>query len=192
MWAHYLSAYAYALFVQVHIMLVHEAWDADSDQSTHQETSRPKQSWLWDALPREGGAAVAVYTLATLLSYGAVYTARRYIVSYSFFEQWNENEMEDVNFYIVAPHWYFRPHMGLLTVCAQHYEGLFWLASFYVLLSLMPQLHQWINRLRYVRPQADAQPLKYAPAQYLLALGFALSLLYVGSSLPCGRFYYEG
>lgn len=47
------------------------------------------------------------------------------VVNFSFFEQWSEAEVEDINFFIVAPHWYFRAHMGLLTVCAQHYEGLF-------------------------------------------------------------------
>lgn len=46
------------------------------------------------------------------------------VVNFTFFEQWSESEMEDINFFAVAPHWYFRAHMGLLTVCAQHYEGL--------------------------------------------------------------------
>jgi len=26
------------------------------------------------------------------------------VVNYSFFEQWSETEMEDINFFIVAPH----------------------------------------------------------------------------------------
>lgn len=30
--------------------------------------------------------------------------------------------------------------MGLLTVCAKHYEGLFWLAMFYVVLTCQPSL----------------------------------------------------
>lgn len=47
------------------------------------------------------------------------------ILNFSFFEQWSEAEFEDMNFFIVGPHWYFRPHMGLLTICAKHYEGLF-------------------------------------------------------------------
>jgi len=59
-------------------------------------------------------------------------------VNYTFFEQWAEAEMEDVNFFIVGPHWYFRPHMGLLTICAQHYEGLFWLGFYYLTLALLP------------------------------------------------------
>lgn len=30
--------------------------------------------------------------------------------------------------------------MGLLTVCAEHYEGLFWLIAFYALLASLPTL----------------------------------------------------
>lgn len=26
------------------------------------------------------------------------------VISYGFFEQWSEAEMEDINFYVVAPH----------------------------------------------------------------------------------------
>src|SRR4051812_44169655 len=53
--------------------------------------------------------------------------------------------MEEINFFIVAPHWYFRAHMGLLTVCAQHYEGLAWLISFYALLCYLPLVHRAWN-----------------------------------------------
>ena len=64
--------------------------------------------------------------------------AQKRTVDFGFFEQWAEVELEDMNFFIVGPHWYFRPHMGLLTICAQHYEGLFWLGAYYVVLALMP------------------------------------------------------
>ncbi len=65
-----------------------------------------------------------------------------HVVNYGFFEQWSETEMEEVNFFIVAPHWYFRPHMGLLTVCAHHYEGLAWFVAFYLLLCYTPHLYR--------------------------------------------------
>jgi hypothetical protein len=78
------------------------------------------------------------------------------VVNYTFFEQWSETEMEEINFFIVAPHWYFRPHMGLLTVCAQHYEGLFWLVSFYLLLALLPTLFRLFNGTKGGFLRADA------------------------------------
>lgn len=108
-----------------------------------------------------------------------------------FFEQWSEAEVEDINFFIVGPHWYFRPHMGLLTVCAQHYEGLFWLGAFYGLLTFMPHLYRFFNGSRSWVVSAEARALRYAPLQQFFFVAFIASLLYVGGTLPCGRFYYE-
>jgi len=81
--------------------------------------------------------------------------------------------------------------MGLLTVCAQHYEGLFWLAFFYVLLNLMPQTYRWFNENAYRAQKGESTALRYAPGQYVFALIFGASLYYSGSILPCGRFYYD-
>jgi len=116
-----------------------------------------------------------------------------YVANYSFFEQWTEAEMEDINFFIVAPHWYFRPHMGLLTVCAQHYEGLFWLVSFYVLLNLMPHLYRFFNGNKEAHGVlVEGTSLRYSPIQQALFVVFLMSIIYVDGTLPCGRFYYEG
>jgi len=114
------------------------------------------------------------------------------VVNYNFFEQWSETEMEEVNFFIVAPHWYFRPHMGLLTVCAHHYEGLAWLAGFYGLLCYTPHLYRvWNRRSRSTGPVAEPIAMRQSAVQELLYAGFFASILYVGGTLPCGRFYYE-
>jgi len=78
---------------------------------------------------RENLFGVSLYGFFFLQFANDMYPAP-YVVSFTFFEQWSEAEVEDINFFIVGPHWYFRPHMGLLTVCAQHYEGLFWLGAF--------------------------------------------------------------
>jgi hypothetical protein len=81
--------------------------------------------------------------------------------------------------------------MGLLTVCAQHYEGLFWLGAFYGLLTFMPHLYRFFNGSRSWVVSAEARALRYAPIQQFLFVAFIASLLYVGGTLPCGRFYYE-
>jgi hypothetical protein len=100
--------------------------------------------------------------------------------------------MEDINFFIVAPHWYFRPHMGLLTVCAQHYEGLFWMGSFYFLLNSMPHLYRIFNQNKEAHTaHTEGTSLRHSPLQQGLFLMFLMSLVYVGGTLPSGRFYYE-
>lgn len=40
----------------------------------------------------------------TALLFALWYHPDRYVVNYTFFEQWTETEMEDINFFIVAPH----------------------------------------------------------------------------------------
>jgi len=100
--------------------------------------------------------------------------------------------MEEINFFIVAPHWYFRPHMGLLTVCAHHYEGLAWLVGFYVLLCYTPHLYRFWNKTP--RPngvKAETAPTRHSVLQEMLYVGLFSSMLYLGGTLPCGRFYYE-
>ena len=188
--AHYISAYLYTFFVQLHVMYIHEMWDADSDHSAHLESSSPKLSWLWDALMRENLLAYTTYCFFFLQFLADLFPVP-YVVSFMFFEQWSEAEVEDINFFIVGPHWYFRPHMGLLTVCAQHYEGLFWLGAFYGLLTFMPHLYRLIGGFVTTSAVAEPRALRYAPAQQAFFAAFIASLLYVGGTLPCGRFYYE-
>jgi len=77
--------------------------------------------------------------------------------------------------------------MGLLTVCAQHYEGLAWLGAFYALLCYTPHLYRLCNP----HGRGESTPLRHSPLQETLFVGFVSSMLYVGGTLPCGRFYYE-
>lgn len=81
--------------------------------------------------------------------------------------------------------------MGLLTVCAQHYEGLFWLVAFYPLLALMPL---WARCLGG-KPElalSDVIPMRESRLQQLFFIALLAALVYVGGTLPCGRFFYEG
>lgn len=46
MLAHYICAYYYTYLLQLHVMFIHEAWDADSNLSAPQDSQTPKLSWL--------------------------------------------------------------------------------------------------------------------------------------------------
>jgi len=59
--AHYVIAYYYTYLVQLHLMYIHEMWDADANQSAHQDTTSPKYTWLWDALKKEVMTMFALY-----------------------------------------------------------------------------------------------------------------------------------
>lgn len=189
--AHYVVAWYYTYLVQLHVMFIHEAWDADSNVSSQQDSTTPKQSWIWDALKKEALLMFALYAVVMSLFTALGHPDAR-VVNYNFFEQWSEAEMEEINFFIVAPHWYFRAHMGLLTVCAQHYEGLFWLVSFYVLLAMLPAFSRAFNPGKSGRPAGDPAPVRHSMAQTVAYVAFVASITYVAGTLPCGRFYYEG
>ena len=188
--AHYIVAWYYVYLVQIHVVFIHEAWDPDSGTSAPQDSASPKLSWVWDALQREAALMVALYVgFMTYFTYTGHPDPR--VINFNFFEQWSEAEMEEINFFAVAPHWYFRAHMGLLTVCAQHYEGLFWLAGFYPLLALLPL---WARLLGGIPDLglSDVIPMRESLVQKSLFIFLVSSILYVGGTLPCGRFFYEG
>lgn len=81
--------------------------------------------------------------------------------------------------------------MGLLTICAQHYEGLAWLVAFYLLLNLMPHLSRLFNSNKNAALRAEPSFTRGSLAQHGAFVAFVASILYVGGTLPCGRFYYE-
>jgi ubiquinol-cytochrome c reductase cytochrome b/c1 subunit len=188
--AHYLISLYYTYLLQLHVMYIHESWDAESAQSSQQDYILPKMSWLWDSLPKE---AATMFTAYTVLMTWFIYLAYPDLctVNYTFFEQWSEAEVEELNFFIVAPHWYFRPHMGLLTVCAQHYEGLFWFAAYYLLLCFLPAIYRLINSDKFGALRGDYIPMRQSRLQQTAYIIFLGSMLYCGGTLPCGRFYYE-
>lgn len=44
--AHYVCAWYYTYLLQLHVMFIHEAWDADSNLSAPQDGHTPKMAWL--------------------------------------------------------------------------------------------------------------------------------------------------
>jgi quinol-cytochrome oxidoreductase complex cytochrome b subunit len=190
--AHYILAWYYTYLVQSHVLHIHETWDLDSGTSAPQDNGTPKLSWGLDAAQRECLMMGALYI--SLMSY---FTRERHLTSlaidYSFFEHWSDFESEDANYFIVGPHWYFRPHMGLLTICAEHYEGLFWLAVYYVLLALLPYVSRFARPIKSWGTTApDSTPMRKSSTQQGAFVVFAGSMFYVCGTLPCARFYYEG
>lgn len=188
--AHYVCAWYYTYLIQLHVMFIHEAWDADSNLSAPQDGQTPKLSWLWDSLKKEVLSMFTLYVVLMTWFVGLSYPDAQ-TVNYTFFEQWSETEVEEINFFLVAPHWYFRPHMGLLTICAAHYEGLAWLVSFYVLLNLMPHLSRLFNANKSAVVKAETGFTRGSLVQQGAFVALVGSVLYAGGTLPCGRFYYE-
>lgn len=62
-------------------------------------------------------------------------------ISYELFMWGDIGIMNDIRFYSVAPHWYFRPYMAWLLACPYHKTGLFGLVFFLGALYFQPNLH---------------------------------------------------
>lgn len=190
--AHYILAWYYVYLVQTHVMYIHELWESDSNKGATQDGSTPKASWFVDALTKESSLTMFIYVLSMVINILWNYPDMK-ILNFSFFEQWSETEFEDMNFFIVGPHWYFRPHMGLLTICAKHYEGLFWLVMYYAILAYMPMLSFFFkpSNKTLIEFKNENRPMIESYIQLFFFISFIASMLYVGGTLPCARFYYE-
>lgn len=119
---HYFSPWYYLYLIKLHVMFCHESWDSDSSESTYEDRSATFISWFYDAFLKEFQDASYWAHFAYL--YFWYHHSNVVQVAFYYFEHWNIVMAPDPNFFIVAPHWYFRPLMGLLVVSPSHYEGL--------------------------------------------------------------------
>lgn len=183
---HYFSPWYYLYLIQLHVLFCHESWDSDSGENIYEDKSSTYISWFYDAFLKE--LQDAWYYVLCLFSFFFFHHIKPYTVNYFFFEHWNIAELDDINFYGVAPHWYFRPLMGLLVISPTHYEGLMWMGLFFALLAFIPVIYNWYHPTPLNYPIIPMQNSRLQSAFFIL---FILSIACSASMLPCGRYYYE-
>lgn len=183
---HYFTPWYYLYLIQLHVLFCHESWDSDSGEATYEDKSGSYISWFYDAFLKE--MQDAWYWVTLTFIYFFYHHFATPTVNYTFFERWNISELDEIRFYGVAPHWYFRPLMGILVISPTHYEGLMWLALFFVLLTFLPVLNHLYNSNR---KHIVTIPMQHSLLQTFLFIIFVLSLYCTASMLPCGRYYYE-
>jgi quinol-cytochrome oxidoreductase complex cytochrome b subunit len=183
---HYFTPWYYLYLVKLHVLFCHESWDADSGENTYEDKSGSYISWFYDALLKE--IQDAWYWVIIVYIYFYSHALIKSAVKYSFFERWNIVENDDIRFYGVAPHWYFRPLMGLLVISPTHYEGLMWMGLFFILLAYIPVIYNWYNTFDEHLPVV---PMQNSILQTTFFFLFLMSMFTVASMLPCGRYYYE-
>jgi hypothetical protein len=183
---HYFSPWYYLYLIQLHVFFCHESWDTDSGETTYEDKSTSYVSWFYDAILKE--IQDAWYWALVAFSYYFMHHFNGFTVNYFFFERWNIAELDEIRYYGVAPHWYMRPLMGVLVITPTHYEGLFWVVLYFVLLAVLPIVYNFYNTYHKYIPIAAMQN---SALQTLFFLIFMLSLYCVASILPAGRYYYE-
>lgn len=187
---HYYLAFYFLFLVQLHIMFIHERWEDKSINSISINGNFINISWFFDALKKEIFESSLLYFIIFFF-FCFNYFFDKKAINYNFFEQWSESECEDINYYHVAPHWYFRPHMGLLIVCASHYEGLFWLIMFYILLGFLPAINNLYFSINNSEKQNFSISVSISLIQKFFFFIFLISVCYIASILPFGRFFYD-
>jgi len=182
---HYFTPWYYLYLVKLHVLFCHESWDSDSGENVYEDKSGTYISWFYDAFLKE--IQDAWYWTLFVFVYFWLHHFNPSTVNYFFFERWNISELDEIRFYGVAPHWYFRPLMGLLVVSPSHYEGLMWMGLWFVLLAALPIIYNFYNVNSQYLPIIPMQSSLLQTSCFIL---FMLSMYCTVSMLPCGRYYY--
>ena len=183
---HYLTPWYYLYLIKLHIIFCHEGWDSDSDKNTYEDKSNSWISWFYDAFIKEIQDSWNIVIF--FFTYFFFHHYDLDSVVYMFFERWNISELDEIRFYGVAPHWYFRPLMGLLTIAPTHFEGIMWLGLFFILLTFTPVVYNVYNSKNKNIPVV---PMRDSYLQTFSFIVFMFSLFTTASMLPCGRYYYD-
>lgn len=183
---HYFTPWYYLYLVKLHVLFCHESWDTDSGENIFEDKTGTYVSWFYDAMLKE--FQDAWYWTTLVFSYFIEHHFTPATVNYFFFERWNISELEEIRFYGVAPHWYFKPLMGMLVVAPSHYEGLMWLALWFVLLAILPMTYNFYNANN---SYLSIIPMQSSLLQTVCFMLFMFSVYCVSSMLPCGRYYYD-
>ena len=186
MFFHYLTPWYYLYLVQMHVLFCHESWDSDSGEVSYEDKTGDYVGWKVDNLHKEESEAWLL--ISCILIFAALHHMQPKTLSYSFFERWNASEVFEIDFYAVAPHWYFKPFMGLLTISPSHYEGLLWAGLYFFGIACLPLTYNFYNGTEgYLSSTASKNSFCFSACFYL----FCWSLFYTASVLPVGRYYYE-
>jgi quinol-cytochrome oxidoreductase complex cytochrome b subunit len=186
---HYISAFYMFYIALLHGIDLHYDW---KNETTY-DGVETELVWWDEALSNELGTFFELILLFIIICF-FLYPEPE-AVSYELFMWGDIGIMNDVRFYGVAPHWYFRPFMAWLIACPNHITGVIGLFLFFLILFYQPTLHglnQEKIQINLKHTQTNAQVFNNLEIsllyQYCYA-SFILALLYTSSFLPYGRFY---
>jgi quinol-cytochrome oxidoreductase complex cytochrome b subunit len=144
-YGHYLIAFFMAYLGLLHGIDMHYDWknEASFDGLT------TEMAWWDEALSNELNSTIFVLVVISLICiYLYPYPEA---LSYEIFMWGDIGFINDIRFYGVAPHWYFRPLMAWLLVCPFHKLGIAGLVFFFVVLFYQPNIHNDSENLNYTK-----------------------------------------
>lgn len=194
-YAHYISAFYLFFLGFLHAVDMHYDWKQD----VNFDGLDTELLWYDEALSNE---LSSMMDFMVVLFFTCLYLySEPEALSYEIFMWGDIGLINDVRFYGVAPHWYFRPFMAWLTVCPMHLEGIFGLLLFFFALyhqtSLSGTSHRDVEQVNIFANSTGNQKIvnrkhfstDISPLRQFLFYVFVMALLYTTSFLPAGRYY---
>lgn len=192
---HYITAFYLVFLAFTHSIDMHFDWKYETTCSGIDQ----ELVWFDEALANEIGSICDLY-LSLFFAFWSLYSSPE-ALTYEIFMWGDIGLVNDVRFYGIAPHWYFRPFMAWLTVCPMHVTGIFGIIFYFFSLYHQPSLrsprpHNVIKRRVFTGSNKGAYeyvltivPVEHYFTQYVLFYIFIMCLLYSTSFLPSGRYY---
>jgi len=143
---HYVIAFFLFYLGLMHGVDMHYDWKAKGMFSGIKQ----QLNWWDEALSNELGLLLDF--IVVLGCIGELLYSEPEALSYEIFMWGDIGIINDVRFYGVAPHWYFRPYMAWLIACPYHYVGIFGLVFFFCVLYFQVSLFgsSELDTMRYV------------------------------------------
>jgi len=187
-YAHYLSAFALIYLGVLHAIGMHFDWKSDYNF----DGNKNELIWFDEVLSTE--IISFIDFLVIIFMSGLLFFNEPEPLSYEMFMWGDIGAINDVRFYGVAPHWYFRPFMAWLTVCPFHKTGVAGLMMFFFLLynqiSILSKNMMIKNSfaLKTFGKKNNINFIFKVLVKFFFWV-FFLSLMYTTTFLPAGRYY---
>jgi len=188
---HYISAFYLFFLGFLHAIDMHYDWKNDANL----DGLDIELLWFEEALSSELSSLLDVLCLIFLISLYLYEEPEA--LSYEIFMWGDIGQINDVRFFGVAPHWYFRPFMAWLTVCPMHLEGIFGLLLFFFALYNQPNIggarhKQYTDRNVFNLTEKHVNKGDNIDFNLISQCTFYLflsALMYTTTFLPAGRYY---
>lgn len=197
-YAHYLSAFFMGYLALVHGIDLHYDWKNESSY----DGLEPEMVWWDEAFSNELSYTMDIIIILIFI---CVYMyPEPEALNFELFMWGDIGLVNDIRFYGVAPHWYFRPFMAWLIICPHHKTGIFGLLFLFLILFYQPVLHGTneqnnFNKKTILFLNSKFEKNSFFNANYKYVEGntyhqltyslFVSCALYTSSFLPYGRFY---
>ena len=196
-YGHYLAAFFMAYLGLLHGIDMHYDWKNEAAF----DGLNNEMVWWDEALSNELNSTILVLVIISLICvYLYPYPEA---LSYEIFMWGDVGFINDIRFYGVAPHWYFRPLMAWLLVCPFHKLGIAGLVFFFIVLFFQPNIHNDSENLNFSKKVIfNSTFLKestfFSTDDILVEINlfyqimygfFFFCALYTFTFLPYGRFY---